>query len=165
MIQPSKQIENILSESNEYDCDINLYCAVLSYIPYFKDIKEDDYIKYHKDHSFEYSPEFYSFIKALNDAKLVEDEEKMASFLKSYNLHCGYNKWIKDMNIVLENEELLGRANISLLKKVMFSLIRLERVCPGSWGIDAESGNWLKILNQLKRILSEIYKENKSNAN
>jgi hypothetical protein len=165
MIFQSKQIENILSESNEYEGDMNLFCAVLSYIPYFKDITEDDYIKYHNDNSFEYSPQLYSFIKALYDAKLVEDEENMALFLKSYNSKCGYNKWIKDMNLVLENEELMSRANISLLKKVMFSLIRLERVCPGSWGIDVESGNWLKILNQLKIILSEIYKENKSNAN
>ncbi|MDD3741302.1 MAG: DUF6508 domain-containing protein [Bacteroidales bacterium] len=165
MILLGKHIESILSESNEYNCDINLYCAVLSYIPFFNDIKESDYIKYHNDNSFEYTPQLYAFIKALYDAKLVEDEENMALFLKSYNSQCAYNKWIKDMNMILENEEFIIKTNLSFLKKAIFSLIRLEKACPGSWGIDAESGNWLLILNQLKRILTEVYKENKSSAN
>lgn len=162
---PGQQIEYICNQPNLYDYDINLYCSVLSYIPYFQDIKESDYIKHHDDHSFEYSPQFYAFIRALYDAKLVEDENNMALFLDSYNNHCAYSKWMKEMNTVLEDEDLLVKTNLSFLKKAIFSIVRLERVCPGSWGIDVESGNWLIILLQLQRILPNIYKENKSEMN
>lgn len=153
---PGQEIKNVFAQTNEYTHDISSYCALLSYIPYFERIKEADYVKYHEDHSFEYTAEFYSFIKALYDAKLVEKDDDMALFLRSYNSNCAYNKWIKDMHFILENEELLNKSNLSFLRKAVFTFVRFERVCPGSWGIDAESGNWLLLLKQFERIYYEI---------
>jgi len=162
---PGNEIENIFSQPNEYNNDISSFCSVLSYIPYFEEIKESDYIKYHEDQTFEYTPEFHSYIRALYDAKLVEEDDEMVLFLKSYNSNCAYNKWIKDMNLVLGNEELLKISNLSFLKKAVFSFVRFERVCPGSWGIDVESGNWLLLLRQFERIYCDIHKNYKSKEN
>ncbi|MDR2009114.1 MAG: hypothetical protein LBQ22_01360 [Bacteroidales bacterium] len=154
----SKQIKNILKKEDNYPYDISRYREVISYIPYFQEINEGDYIIYHDDHTFEYTPQFYSFIKALFDAKLVEDKDTMNEFLKEYRSESSYKLWMKDMNMVLDDEKLLSLTNLSLLKKIIFSLINLENVLQGSWGIDAESGNWLKILIQLRNIFPRVFK-------
>jgi len=159
----SKQVKNILKENNTYEYDISSYCEAISYIPYFQEIEESDYIIYHEDRSFEYTAQFYSFVKSLFDAKLVEDVEVMKSFLTTYNSESPYKLWLKDMNLVLEDEDLLKQTNISFLKKTILSVIRLEYVLPGSWGIDVEAGNWLKILEQLKNILPQITNSKKEN--
>jgi hypothetical protein len=157
MIPLSKQVKNILEVTNNYENDITHYCEVLSYLPYFQDIKESDYIKYHEDHSFEYTPQFYAFIKSLFDAKLVEDVDNMTDFLKSYNCSSAYKTWMKEMNSILGNSEAMKTVNLCFIRKAVFSMVRLERVLPGSWGIDVETGNWLSVLLQLKRILPDIY--------
>ncbi len=149
----SKQVRDVLKEGNDYHNNMSLYRDVISYIPYFKNIKEEDYIIYHGDNTFEYTPQFYSFIKSLFDAGLVESVGNMEDFLTSYNSKSAYKLWMRDLNIVLDDKNILADANISVLKKIIFSLLRLESVLQGSWGIDAESGNWLKILMQLCRIL------------
>lgn len=161
----SEQVKNILKKDNSYGNDITHFCEVLSFLPYFQDIKESDYIKFHDDHSFEYTPHFYSFIKALFDAKLVEDVDEMTDFLKTYNCQSAYKLWMKEMNAVLSNNELVEKTNLCFLKKAVFSMIRLERVLPGSWGIDVETGTWLVILQQFKRILPQIYKSEKKEMN
>lgn len=157
----SVHVRQILSLENEYNCDISKYCEVLSYSPYFKEINEKDYIKHHNDRSFEYTPEFNSFIKALYDAELVEDEQVMIEFIDKYNACCSYKTWMKEVNLFLNNSDLLKKANISLLKKIIFSMIRLERIIPGSWGIDVEAGNWQSVLRRLKEIYPLIYKPSK----
>ncbi len=161
----SKQVKEILLRPNIYDNDITHFCEVLSFLPYFQDIKESDYIKFHDDHSFEYTPHFYSFIKTLFTAKLVEDVDEMTSFLKTYNCTAAYKTWMKEVNTILSNNELISKANLCFLKKAIFSMVRLERVLPGSWGIDVETGNWLAILNQLKKIMPEIYKPSRNVMN
>jgi hypothetical protein len=161
----SKQVQILLQRQNNYEGDIGNYCSVLSFLPMFEDIKEEDYIIYHNDHSFEYTPQFYSFIKSLFDAGLVEDAEVMNEYLKSYNDCCAYKIWMKEMNYILSSSELLEKANLCFVKKAVFSMIRLERILPGSWGIDVETGNWLALLQQLKLILKDIYKTDKSKLN
>jgi len=161
----SEQVKNILVKKNDYNKDIIHYCEVLSYLPYFQEITEDCYIKHHKDKTFEYTPQFYSFIKTLYDAGLVEDDGEMRIFLNSYKTECHYKSWLDDMNTILGDDELLKQTNLCFLRKALFSIIRLERELPGSWGIDVETGNWLAILLQLKRILPEIYKSEKKGMN
>lgn len=161
----SQQVQILLQRQNNYGGDISNYCSVLSFIPMFEDIIEEDYIIYHNDNSFEYTAQFYSFIKSLFDAGLVEDVELMNDFLKSYDERCAYKLWMKEMNYILSNNELLEKSNLCFIKKAVFSMIRLERILPGSWGIDVETGNWLALLYQLKRILKEIYKTDKSKLN
>lgn len=161
----SRPIQVLLEETNTYNHNIGLYCELLSYIPYFEDICEKDYIKYHDDHSFEYTPEFYSFIKSLFDSKMVEDVDLMTDFLKLYNSPSAYKMWIKDMNNVLSNDVILLKTNISFIRKAFFSMIKLEKVMPGSWGIDVETGNWLKLLKRLQKILPEVYRCDKETMN
>ncbi|HOK38968.1 MAG TPA: hypothetical protein PLC87_09910 [Bacteroidales bacterium] len=154
----SKQIKKLLSEDNKYDFPIEYFCNLLSYIDFLEKAKEEDYIIYHDNHTFEYTPKFYSFIKALFDSRLVEDVDIMTEFLKTYECKCAYQVWIKEMNEILSNDELFNKMNISFVRKAFFTLIRMENVLPGSWGIDVETGNWLKLLRLLKQIFPEIYR-------
>lgn len=132
---------------------------VLNYIPFFTNVCEKDYIIYHEDHSFEYTPAIYQFIEALFEAKLVEDYEQMKSFLENYDCsvhECNsYNNWMRDMNRTLCRSDLLRNADINFIKKAFLTLIRLEKVIPGSWGIDIEVGTWLKLLRRLQDIYNE----------
>jgi hypothetical protein len=129
---------------------------VLNYIPFFSNISEDDYIIYNDDHSFEYTPAIYEFIKALFDANLVEDFEKMQGFIENYDCKVdscnNYNNWMRDMNRIICRSDLLNEADITFIRKAFLTLIRLEKVIPGSWGIDIEVGTWLKLLRRLKGI-------------
>jgi len=161
----SRPISKLFEEENKYDYDITLYCEILSYLPFFEDIVEKDYIRYHDDHTFEYTAQFYSFIKALFDSKLVEEVDVMTEFLEKYNSSSAYKMWIKDMNAVLSNDKYMSTSNLSFIRKAVFSMIKLEKVMPGSWGIDVETGNWLKILKQLQSILPQIYQCRKENMN
>lgn len=161
----SRPIQELFQEKNTYDNHIGLYCELLSYIPYFEDICEKDYIKYHDDHSFEYTPEFYSFIKALFDSKMVEQVDTMTDFLNKYNSSSAYKVWIKEMNLILSNDTLISNANLSFIRKAFFSMIKLEKVMPGSWGIDVETGNWFKLLKRLQKILPEVYRCDKETMN
>ena len=165
MNQLSSQILELLKEQNKYDSEISGFCEVLSFLPYFQDIKESDYIIYHDDNTFEYTAEFYSFIKALFEAKLVEDVDEMTKFLDCYQCCSAYKYWMKELNVILSNDELIVKTNLSFIRKAFLSMIRLERVLPGSWGIDVETGNWVKLLQQLKRILPEIYRCEKKAMN
>jgi hypothetical protein len=65
---------------------------------------------------------------------------------------------MKEMNSILGNSEAMKTVNLCFIRKAVFSMVRLERVLPRSWGIDVETGNWLSVLHQLKRILPDIYK-------
>ncbi|MDD4150743.1 MAG: DUF6508 domain-containing protein [Bacteroidales bacterium] len=162
----SKPVIELLQEPNDYEHDIKLYCEILSFLPFFEDAVESDYITYHNNkHSFEYTPQFYSFIKALFDSKMVEDHEVMTEFLKKYNSKSAYSKWVKDMNIVLSNTELSEKINLAFIRKAFFTIIKLEKFMPGSWGIDVETGNWLNLLKLLRNIMPQIYKCNKSTMN
>jgi hypothetical protein len=150
-------------EKKEFQENLNIYRGtkkdlekVLNYIPFFTQIEERDYIIYHNDRSFEYTPEMYEFIKALFDAKLVEDYEQMMEFVKQGDCedsssNC-YNQWVREMNQTICRPALLCEVDLSFIRKAFLTLIRLEKVIPGSWGIDIEVGTWLKLLRQLKQI-------------
>lgn len=155
----------MLSEPNKYDYNIELYCKILSFLPFLEEATEDDYIKYHNDNTFEYSPHFYSFIRTVFDSKMVEDPKEMTAFLTKYNSPKAYSLWIKDMNKVLSDSALCDKINISFIRKAFFTMIKLEKIMPGSWGIDVETGNWLKLLKALQRILPQVYKCDKGEMN
>jgi vesicle coat complex subunit len=161
----SRAMKILLNEPNKYEHDISLYCEILSYLPFFEDATETDYIVYHDDHSFEYTPQLYSFIKALFDSKMVEDVSIMTDFLKQYKSQNAYKLWIKDMNAILSNEKYQNSINLSFIRKTIFSMIKLEKIMPGSWGIDVETGNWLKLLRRLNVILPEVYQCRKQDLN
>jgi hypothetical protein len=59
------------------------------------------------------------------------------------------------MNRTLCRSDLLRNADINFIKKAFLTLIRLEKVIPGSWGIDIEVGTWLKLLRRLQDIYNE----------
>ncbi|MDD2635694.1 MAG: hypothetical protein PHW82_09375 [Bacteroidales bacterium] len=161
----SEPVIELLNEPNIYEHDIKLYCEVLSFLPYFENAVETDYIIYHNNHTFEYTPHFYSFIKSLFDSKMVEDHEVMTGFLKKYNSKNAYSQWVKDMNYVLSNAELLQKINLPFIRKAFFTMVKLEKIMPGSWGIDVETGNWLNLLKIVQNIMPQIYRCDKSTMN
>jgi hypothetical protein len=69
------------------------------------------------------------------------------------------------MNAVLGDSELSNQINISFIRKALFTMVKLEKIMPGSWGIDVETGNWLKLLKALQRILPQVYKCDKREMN
>lgn len=155
-------IYNLMNQPNQYKSDISKYNSVICYISFFEKATEDDYVIYHKNNRFEYTPEFYSFIQSLYNADLVASDSEMKSFLKSLNCiateksSC-YNIWIKDMNKIINDDSLLTKTNICFLRLAIATMIRLETLIPGSWGMDIENGTWLRILKQLKAIYPDIY--------
>lgn len=161
----SKPVRELLKEPNNYDHDIKLYCEVLSFLPFIEDAIETDYITYHNNHTFEYTPQFYSFIKSIFDSKMIEDHRTMTDFLKIYNSKTAYSQWVKDMNKVLSSSDLLQEVNLSFIRKAFFTIIKLEKCMPGSWGIDVETGNWLNLLKLLRNIMPQVYKCDKSTMN
>ncbi len=159
----SMPIQFLLKEKNEYLYDIHLYCDTLSFLPFLENAIETDYIIYHEDQTFEYTPHFYSFINTLLDSKIIEDANSMEDFLEMYNSKNAYRLWIKDMNTILNNDDYMLMTNLSFIRKALYSMIKLENIIEGSWGIDVETGNWCKILKRLKTILPEVYRCQKEN--
>ncbi len=148
-----------LKKPNTYNKDISYYNSVICHLSYFENISENDYITYHVNNRFEYKPVVYSFINSLYKADLVASNNEMKEFLNKYNCRADekytcYNIWVKEMNIIISDDELIEKTNLSFLRKAIATLISLEKIMPGSWGIDIENGNWLRILNQLKNILT-----------
>ncbi len=153
-------MKTLLSENNQFNGNLREFNAVLQFIPYFIDIEEDDYITYFPDRRFEYTPRFYEFIEALNKTGLVEDEQSMQTFLDEACFQidaCSrFSMWVREMNRVICRPELLQQSGLSFLRKAFFTLIHLEKQIPGSWGIDAEVGTWLKLLRRLQKIVDEL---------
>jgi len=149
-----------MSEKNSFSGCIVAFDKVLDYIPFFSEIEEEDYIIYHSDKTFEYTPKFYAFIESLYDAGLVEDYNKMREFLNEANFEYeesdSYISWIHQMNKIICRPELMASANIAFIRKAFLTLIRLEYRIPGSWGIDVEVCTWLKLLRRLKDIRSQL---------
>ena len=81
----------------------------------------------------------------------------MTDFLKTYNCKSAYKLWMKEMNTVLSNNELVEKTNLCFLKKAVFSMVRLERVLPGSWGIDVETGTWLVVITSYSIHYTKLY--------
>ncbi len=161
-----QQIKKVLKECNKYDTDLSFYNSVICYISFFENITENDYIIYKDGNRFEYTPQFYSFIQGLYKANLVADKDEMKNFLATFNcianekLSC-YMIWVREMNKILADEKQIKQTNLSFLRKALATMLNLEKIFPGSWGIDVENGNWLRILKQLKEIYPQIY--NKGN--
>lgn len=137
--------------------EIRLECIpeVLKYIDFFKDIKEEDYIRYGDDHGFEYTPQFYGFIQALFDAGLVENYEKLIEFVamgsESDIEKCElFSQWMKEMNKKISRPCEMRDTDIHFLRRAFLTVIRMEKIFPGSWGIDVETGTWIRLLKQLK---------------
>lgn len=143
----------------EKHSDIRLECIpeILKYIDFFKDIKEEDYIRYGEDHGFEYTPQFYAFIQALFDAGLVENYEKLIEFVamgtENEFERCElFSQWMKEMNRTISRPCELRNADIQFVKRAFLTVIRMEKIFPGSWGIDVETGTWFRLLKQLKLL-------------
>ncbi len=152
-------MKRLISDKVDFEGNIEKLDEVLNYIKFFTDIKEEDYISY-TDRCFEYTPEFYKFIELLFEAGMVEDYEAMLKFLEEVKFDIesssNYNTWVREMNKIICRPDLLRKVNISFLQKAFLTLIRIEKIIPGSWGIDVEVGTWLKLLKQLEAIRKEI---------
>lgn len=162
-----KPILKLLNEENIYEKDFSYYNSVICYISYLKKITETDYIIYHDNRKFEYTPQFYSFIQVLYKADLVATHEQVQEFLKTYDCikteKCScFNLWVKDMNKIISSDDLIQLTNLSFIRIALATMLSLEKMLPGSWGIDIENGNWLRILQQLKNIYFQIYKPAKN---
>ncbi|MFO7789325.1 MAG: DUF6508 domain-containing protein [Bacteroidales bacterium] len=130
---------------------------LLDYIDFFTNIREDDYIWYADDHCFSYSPKFKSFIQQLYDSNMVESHDHLIDSITENgddeHERCeAFSNWMREMNRVLSRPCELREANISFLRKAFFTLIRMEKIFPGSWSVDVESGTWLKLLKQFKKL-------------
>ncbi len=158
-----------LKQPNTYNKDISYYNSVICHISYFENISENDYKTSNANNRFEYKPIVYSFINSLYQADLVASNLEMKDFLNKYGCRADkkyscYNLWVKEMNIIISDEEFIEKTNLSFLRKAIATLINLEKIMPGSWGIDIENGNWLRILYRLKNILTNgVCKSNNFN--
>ena len=149
-------MDNLLKKLDTYNGSSKQLEKVLNYTTFFANAKEDDYITYNSNHTFEYTPQLCKFIDSLYEANLVEDSNKMQEFLKVVEFEesiCGdYNNWVRYMNRIICRPDLLEKTNLEFLRKSFLTIINLEKIIPGSWGIDVEVGTWLKLLRQLKDI-------------
>ena len=131
--------------------------TIFPYIDFFTNIKEEDYIRYGKDHEFEYTPQFYAFIQTLFDTGLVENYEHLIDYVSdgSGNDHerCElFSRWMKEMNRILSRPCEMRETNIHFIRRAFLTVIRMENIFPGSWGIDVETGTWLKLLKRVKEL-------------
>ncbi len=153
-------MNNLFTDAEKYTGDLRKFDEVLSFIPFFTDIDEDDYIIYYPDRKFQYTNRFNDFIKTLFEAGLVEDYQDMLGYLKdtSFDMEASgcYSAWVREMNRTICRPDLLNAAGLPFIRKAFLTLIRLEKVIPGSWGIDVEVGTWLKLLRRLSAIRSEM---------
>lgn len=128
-----------------------------SYIDYFTNIKEDDYITYVDDHCFEYTQQFNDFIQQLHDSNMVENYDHLIQSITEYpeddEARCeAFSGWMRELNRTLSRPCDLREADICFLRKAFLTLVRMEKIFPGSWGIDVETGTWIKLLNQFKKL-------------
>jgi hypothetical protein len=130
---------------------------LLSYIDYFTNINESDYIRYDEDHNFDYTPQFYSFIQQLFESNMVEDYEQLIDAISYEGAgeqeRCeAFSHWMKELNRTLSRPCEMRHTDIQFLRKAFLTVIRMEKVFPGSWGIDVETGTWLKLLKHFKEL-------------
>jgi hypothetical protein len=130
---------------------------IFDYIDFMTNIKEEDYILYDEHHEFKYTPKFLEFINTLYATGLVEDYESLIDFvtmgMDDENLRCEmFSNWMKEMNRVLSRPCELRKTDIHFVKRAFLTLIRMEKIFPGSWGIDVETGTWLKLLRRVKEL-------------
>ena len=154
-------IKRILNEPDTYSKDISLLKTVICYKSFFQDIQEKDYLLCCKEGKFQYTPIFYSFVQQLFKADLVASDSEMQDFLAQLNCYNDQNSscykvWVKYMNNILADKDLIKETNLCFLKKSLATIISLEKIIPGSWGIDAENGNWLRIIIQIERIYRKL---------
>ncbi|MDA3820728.1 MAG: DUF6508 domain-containing protein [Candidatus Delongbacteria bacterium] len=130
---------------------------LLSYIDFLINIKEADYIIDADGHRFNYTQKFRDFIQQLHDSNMVENYDHL---IQSITEHRGddearceaFSGWMRDLNRTLSRPCDLREADIYFLRKAFLTLVRMEKIFPGSWGIDVETGTWLKLLKQFKRL-------------
>ncbi len=130
---------------------------LFKFIDYFIDISEDDYISYNGEHEFEYTDTFLSFIQMLFDVDMVDDYEHLIGVITNSSINkyerCElFSHWIKEMNRVLSRPCEMKKTDKDFLKRSFFTVIKLEDIFPGSWGIDVETGTWLKLLKRTKEL-------------
>ncbi len=130
---------------------------LLRYIDFFTNINERDYIRYNEDHTFDYTPQFYSFIQQLYESNLVEDYEQLIDSMTYEGAgdqeRCeAFSHWMKELNRTLGRPCEMRHTDIQFLRKAFLTILRMEKVFPGSWGIDVETGTWLKLLKRFKQL-------------
>ncbi|MFO7880727.1 MAG: DUF6508 domain-containing protein [Bacteroidota bacterium] len=130
---------------------------LLGYLDFFKSMKEEDYIRYDADHNFEYTPWFYQFIQQLFESNMVEDYEQLVDNITvegaDEQQRCeAFSNWMKELNKTLSRPCEMRNTDINFLRKAFLTVIRMEKIFPGSWGIDVETGTWLKLLKRFKEL-------------
>lgn len=152
-----KEINSVNKQEKHIDLKLENIPQTLAYIDFLKDINEEDYIRYDNEREFEYTPQFYAFIQALFDSGLVENYEKLIEFvaLGSENEHerCElFSKWMKTMNQTISRPCEMRNTDIQFIRRSFLTIIRMEKIFPGSWGIDVETGTWIKLLQRVKTL-------------
>jgi len=147
----------VKEQQKHIDLKLENIPKVLQYIDFLSNIEEDDYIRYDEEHEFEYTPQFYGFIQALFDAGLVENYEKLVGHISmgSDNEHerCElFSKWMKTMNQTISRPCEMRETDIHFVRRAFLTIIRMEKIFPGSWGIDVETGTWLRLLQRVKTL-------------
>jgi len=130
---------------------------LLDYINYFTDIKDEDYITYVDDHCFEYTKQFNDFIQQLHDSNMVENYDHLIHSITDHpedeEFRCeAFSGWMRELNRTLSRPCDLREADICFLRKAFLTLVRMEKIFPGSWAIDVETGTWLRLLKQFKKL-------------
>ncbi len=130
---------------------------LFKFIDYLTDIAEDDYIRYNGEHEFEYTDTFLGLIQMLFDTDMVDNYEHLIGVItnnsKDKYERCDlFSNWIKEMNRVLSRPCEMKKTDKDFLKQSFFTVIKLEDIFPGSWGIDVETGTWLKLLKRTKEL-------------
>ena len=130
---------------------------LLSYIDFFKNIREEDYIIYADGHQFSYTQNFLEFIQQLHDSNMVENYDHLIQSITKYpeddEARCeAFSGWMRELNRTLSRPCDLREADICFLRKAFLTLVRMEKIFPGSWGIDVETGTWIKLLKQFKKL-------------
>jgi hypothetical protein len=130
---------------------------IINSIDYFTNISEDDYISYDSEHSFAYTSSFLDFIVKLQCSGLVGDDTCITDYelLKSpENVeHCEmFSLWVQEMNKTLSRPCEMRNADIDFIRRAFLTVIKMEKIFPGSWGIDVETGTWLKLLRRVKEL-------------
>jgi hypothetical protein len=130
---------------------------LIDYIAFFINIKEEDYITYVDDHCFEYTKQFNDFIQQLHDSNMVDSYEHLIHSITDHpgdeQSRCeAFSGWMQELNRTISRPCDLREADVCFLRKAFLTLVRMEKIFPGSYAIDVETGTWLKLLKQFRNL-------------
>jgi|GEM_PF-3463633 len=117
-----------------------------TYLPYLESLDQESMCHWTKPKDDApkcvYTSKFTRFIKALTESSLMDPN--YLKTIESYNLHTkNYNKYIKEHYYEFD---------LKLAKAWLTFLIRVERVCVGSWTTAVEEKSFLLILTHIQAL-------------